>query len=236
MSVSYTSIGWNAHKRRYDAAIVAFVAICVGTFVGLTLLTRRSPSDISLPIVLIRALGVCSLSMLHVVLWIGPACRLDRRFLPLLYNRRHLGVATFVVGLAHAGLALVWYHGFGAVNPLVSLLSTNASFRSLTRFPFELLGLGALAILFLMAATSHDFWLKNLSPRVWRTLHSLVYVADAMLVMHVTLGALQSERSIGLALALSCGAAITIVLHLLAAGRESRIDRSRGITPTEHQA
>lgn len=235
MSVSYTSIGWNAHKRRYDAAIGAFVAICVGTFVGLTLLTRRSPADISLPIILIRALGVCSLSMLHVVLWIGPACRLDRRFLPLLYNRRHLGVATFLVGLAHAAIVLVWYHGFGVLNPLVSLLSSNTSFRSLTRFPFELLGLAALVILFLMAATSHDFWLKNLSPRVWRTLHSLVYAAYAMLVMHVTLGALQSERSLGLATALCLGAAITIALNLLSARQESRIDQTSNLAVTEQR-
>jgi hypothetical protein len=50
-------------------------------------------------------------------------------------------------------------------------------------------------ILSLMAATSHDFWLRNLTPPVWKTLHMLVYVAYALLVAHVTLGLLQSETS-----------------------------------------
>ena len=46
-----------------------------------------------------------------------------------------------------------------------------------------------------MAATSHDFWLHNLSAPVWKRLHMLVYVAYALLIAHVTLGALQSETS-----------------------------------------
>jgi len=39
---------------------------------------------------LIRGFGTARLLLLHVILCIGPLCRLDRRFLPLLYNRRHL--------------------------------------------------------------------------------------------------------------------------------------------------
>ena len=35
-----------------------------------------------------------------MILSIGPLARLDRRFLPLLYNRRHLGVTMFVLALA----------------------------------------------------------------------------------------------------------------------------------------
>jgi hypothetical protein len=37
--------------------------------------------------------------MLTIILSIGPLCRLDRRFLPLLYNRRHFGVLK-ALGLA----------------------------------------------------------------------------------------------------------------------------------------
>ena len=50
-------------------------------------------------------------------------------------------------------------------------------------------------ILFLMAATSHDFWLANLSAPVWKALHMLVYVAYALLMLHVTFGVLQGEGS-----------------------------------------
>ena len=42
-----------------------------------------------------------------------------------------------------------------------------------------------------MAATSHDFWLLMLTPRSWKALHMAVYVAYALVVMHVALGYLQ---------------------------------------------
>jgi sulfoxide reductase heme-binding subunit YedZ len=233
VSLAYTSVGWNRTKRRYDACIIAFIVLIVGGYTLLTVSTRPAPSDLSLPIVLIRGLGLCAIAMLHVVLWIGPACRLSHRFLPLLYNRRHLGVSTFLVALTHGVIVVLWYHGFGVVNPLVSLLTGNTSFFSLRRFPFELLGVAGLLVLFLMAATSHDFWLKNLSPKTWRTLHSLVYPAYALLVMHIVLGALQSERSGGLAWLVGAGAAITIALHLIAATREHALDRGAGVLAGE---
>src|SRR5204862_4895935 len=119
----------------------------------------------------------------------------DPRFLPFLYNRRHLGVATFLVALAHGTLALVQFHALGDENPFVSVLSSNTRWTSVSSFPFQQLGLAALAILFLMAATSHDFWLKNLTAPVWKALHMSVYVAYALLVLHVALGVLQSETS-----------------------------------------
>src|SRR5204863_719640 len=126
-----------------------------------------------------RAFGACAYVMLHVVLCIGPLARLDRRFLPLLYNRRHLGVLTFVVALTHGMLAVGFYHGFSDTPALVSLLTSNTEYRSLTGFPFEVLGVIALFILFLMAATSHDLWLKKLSQPVWKALHMGVYLAWA---------------------------------------------------------
>jgi hypothetical protein len=46
----------------------------------------------------------------------------------------------------------------------------------------------ALLILLLMAATSHDFWLKNLTAPVWKRLHMLVYAAYALLLAHLLLG------------------------------------------------
>lgn len=39
-----------------------------------------------------------------------------------------------------------------------------------------------------MAATSHDFWLKNLTAPVWKRLHMLVYAAYALLLAHLLLG------------------------------------------------
>src|SRR2546428_6173232 len=61
---------------------------------------RRPPRSTLFPYTtlfrsIIRAAGSAAFLLLHVVLCIGPLCRLDSRFLPLLYNRRHLGVVTF---------------------------------------------------------------------------------------------------------------------------------------------
>jgi nitrite reductase/ring-hydroxylating ferredoxin subunit/DMSO/TMAO reductase YedYZ heme-binding membrane subunit len=151
-------------------------------------------------------------------------CWLDARFLPLLYNRRHLGVTTFLVALVHGVFSLIQFHALGDVSPLVSVLVTSSDYTSFTSFPFQQLGLAALVILFLMAATSHDFWLRSLSPPIWKTLHMLVYAAYALVVAHVALGALQAERSAVLAFTLCAGMAVVLGLHLAAAIREARRD------------
>jgi nitrite reductase/ring-hydroxylating ferredoxin subunit len=98
-------------------------------------------------------------------------------------------------------------------------------------FPFQPLGLLALLILFLMAATSHDFWLKQLSAPVWKRLHMLIYLAYGLLLAHVTLGVLQAETSWLLAGALGCGLACVLSLHLLAARRERRLDAELAVAP-----
>jgi len=131
------------------------------------------------------------------------------------------------LGLAHGGFALFQFHALGNVNPFVSLFISNPRYGSVVDFPFQALGFLALIILFLMAATSHDFWLRNLTAPMWKRLHMLVYVAYALLVAHVTLGALQSERNAMLAVALIVGVSIVLSLHLAAAFREKRVDRAR---------
>ncbi|MFM9994823.1 MAG: Rieske 2Fe-2S domain-containing protein [Phycisphaerales bacterium] len=225
MSVGYTTVQWNRHKRIYDILVAAGVIVYVGLFVVVSRALWSGDHAVSFPIVAMRALGSCAAVLLHVILCIGPLARLNPRFLPLLYNRRHLGVITFLVGLTHATIAVGYYHGFGVLNPLVSLLATNTSFRSLTAFPFQLLGLGTLAIMFLMVATSHDFWLRNLSPGAWKRLHMLVYPGYALLVGHVALGALQTDRGVIAPAAMAVGVALVVGLHLIAGTREVRRDR-----------
>jgi nitrite reductase/ring-hydroxylating ferredoxin subunit/DMSO/TMAO reductase YedYZ heme-binding membrane subunit len=226
VSVKYAAVKWNRNKRVYDGLLAAGIALYLAMFFLVGKLAWRGDRALGDEVLLLRALGTCAYLLLHVVLCIGPLARFDRRFLPVLYNRRHLGVATFLVSLAHGALATGYYHGFGRLNPLVSLLSTNTQYGSLAAFPFEVLGVLALLILFLMAATSHDFWLKNLSPSVWKALHMLVYPAYALLVLHVALGALQSEHS-GLYVGLvGAGVALVVELHLAAGWRERRRDRA----------
>lgn len=221
MSVSYVAVQWNRHKRVYyliaTAGVVSFVAVFV-----LTSLLIRGPSAPTFPVLLLRSLGVCAVVLLHIILIIGPLARLTPRASPLLYNRRHLGVLTFLVGLAHASLATLYYGAFGDRNPVLVLLGTNTAFGSLSGFPFEVLGLGALLVLFLMAATSHDFWLKNLGAPIWKSLHMAVYGAYALLIAHVLLGSLRSEPSVIPRALLGLGVLLVGSLHIVA-GLRSRV-------------
>jgi methionine sulfoxide reductase heme-binding subunit len=224
MSVGYNAISWNRQKRIYDLVLVAGIVIYLGLFIGLSAVINPNATVETL---LIRGFGTGAILLLHIVLCIGPLCRLNARFLPLLYNRRHLGVTTFLLGALHGVFALIQFHALGNVNPLVSLLVSNTRYDSLAHFPFQPLGFVALVILFLMAATSHDFWLANLTAPVWKTLHMLVYVAYALLIAHVTLGVLQSETSSILAALLGVGMTFVLSLHLLAAQRERAVDAAQ---------
>jgi methionine sulfoxide reductase heme-binding subunit len=224
MSSEYRAISWNRQKKVYDLTVFLLLLTYVLLFVGIG--AWRNPTATS-ETLLIRAFGTAAFLLLHVVLCIGPLARLDRRFLPLLYNRRHLGVTTFLMGLAHGGFALFQFHALGNVNPLVSLFISNPRYGNVAEFPFQALGFFALIVLFLMAATSHDFWLRNLSAPVWKRLHMLVYVAYALLVAHVVIGALQSETSPLLAAVLIIGVATVLTLHLAAAFKTRGIDREK---------
>ena len=113
------------------------------------------------------------------------------------------------------------------------LFTTSTRYGSLADFPFQILGFGALSILCLMAMTSHDFWLHNLSAPTWKRIHMLVYAAYALLVGHTALGALQSDRNIALALLLGTGIVTVSALHLLAGSRELRADRTAAQAATD---
>ncbi len=221
MAVQYSPVLWNRQKRRYDLVILGLVACYLTIFC--TLQAVRFP-EITTETILIRATSTLAFLLLHVILIIGPLCRLDRRFLPLLYNRRHLGVVMFLVAAVHGVFSIIQFHTLGNVDPLVSLFSSERDYGRFSQFPFQPLGFAALVILFLMAATSHDFWLKNLSPRVWKTLHMSVYVAYGLIVLHVSLGILQQETSPVYAGLMGAGLLTIIGLHLLAAFRGNRHD------------
>jgi sulfoxide reductase heme-binding subunit YedZ len=227
VSATYRAVGWNAHKRAYDTWIAAGIAALLLLTVGLGAVVQPAATIETLAI---RGLAVTALVLLHVILSIGPLCRLDRRLLPLLYNRRHLGVSMSVVAPAHGVFALVQFHAGGDAQPLMHLL-TSGAWTSAADVPFQLFGAGALVILVTMAATSHDFWLHTLTAPVWKALHMSVYLAYALVVAHVAFGALQSERSPVLAATLGAGALWIAGLHLAVAWRERARDREADAAP-----
>jgi sulfoxide reductase heme-binding subunit YedZ len=222
VSHAYVAVQWNRQKRLYDASLAAGLALYLTLFVGLGALANPGATAETL---VIRGLGTAALLLLHVILCIGPLCRLSPALLPLLYNRRHLGVTMFALALAHAGFAAFQFHALGDVNPLVSVLTANTRFASVSQFPFEAFGLVALAILFVMAATSHDFWLAFLGPKVWKALHMALYVAYGLVVLHVSLGIMQDDRSVLIPAMLVSGFGLVATLHLIAGWRERSADR-----------
>src|ERR1700741_1898107 len=170
MSVGFRAVQWNRRKVVYDLILVAGVALYIAAFMGISA-WRKPPADWPAWINLrIDAFGSCAFLMLTAILSIGPLARLDPRFLPLLYNRRHFGVLTFGVAALHGWFVVDWYHAQGRLPALVSLLISNRHYGSFINFPFEALGIAALLVLFVMAATSHDFWLAFLSPPAWKAL------------------------------------------------------------------
>lgn len=226
MGHQYTAVLWNRQKKVYDLVILTGIVLYLVLFIVTSLILRP---EITQETLIIRATGSLSLLMLHVILCIGPLSRLNRRFLPLLYNRRHLGVSMFVVAAVHGVFSILQFHSLGNINPLVSVFASNLDYGSLHNFPFQTLGFLGLTIFFLMAATSHDFWLANLGPRFWKVLHMMVYAAYGLIIMHVMLGIVQSEPSMMLVALLGAGFLFVAGVHLLAGYRESKVDREKGL-------
>ncbi|HLP83736.1 MAG TPA: Rieske 2Fe-2S domain-containing protein [Phycisphaerales bacterium] len=223
MSVAYRAVQWNRHKVVYDVIVVVVIACVVLGYVAAARARHSGEEAISEVVLAIRGSAVAGLALLHVTLAIGPLARLTRWGSALLYNRRHLGVMTFVVCLFHATLATMFYGAFGDVLPIVAILRSG-DVRSVSGFPFEWLGFAALLILAMLAATSHDFWLRVLTPGVWKWLHMAVYVAYALIVLHVVTGALQSERDVAWGAALLAGCVTLACLHAAAAWKQRRVD------------
>jgi nitrite reductase/ring-hydroxylating ferredoxin subunit/DMSO/TMAO reductase YedYZ heme-binding membrane subunit len=217
MSAGFKAVQWNRQKYVYDAFLVAGVALFIGTFMIVGAL-RSPPADAAAWINLrIKAFGVCAFTMLTIVLMIGPLARLSPRFLPLLYNRRHFGVLTFLVALVHAYSVVDWFAVQGAMGDLVAELTGSPNYGKFIGFPIKALGLFGLSVMFLLAATSHDFWLALLTPRIWKALHMALYAAYGVLVMHVALGVMQEDRRAFIPLLLGASFALVVALHLAAA-------------------
>ena len=219
MSVGFRAVQWNRDKIVYDAILIAAVALFLAAFTAIYWRLHPPKSVADAIDIWIRATGTSAFLMLTVILSIGPLARLNRRFLPLLYNRRHFGVLTFCIAATHAWLMVEWFMELNAMPDLISELTDMNAYGKFIGFPFKALGMAALLVLFLMAATSHDFWLAFLRPPIWKTLHMALYVAYGLVVIHVALGIMQYERTPLIPLMLIAGFGTVTALHLVAGWR-----------------
>jgi nitrite reductase/ring-hydroxylating ferredoxin subunit/DMSO/TMAO reductase YedYZ heme-binding membrane subunit len=224
MSVSYKPVQWNRNKLIYDAILLVAIVAYILTFLHVAPRLASGGPPLDDPAIRMRAFGTCAYLMLTFILCIGPLARLDTRFLPLLYNRRHFGVLASLVALTHASHVLGWYFGFSPVDPYVALLSSNTSYGHLLGFPFEIFGVLALIALGVLAATSHDFWLSFLTPPMWKTIHMSLYGAYASVVAHVALGAMNAPYNGALAAVVGASVVCVCALHVMAARAGRRAD------------
>jgi nitrite reductase/ring-hydroxylating ferredoxin subunit/DMSO/TMAO reductase YedYZ heme-binding membrane subunit len=231
MSVGFRAVQWNRDKLVYDGILLAAVVVYMAAFAVISwrlFPPKNLPDAIDIGI---RTFGTCAFWMLSVILSIGPLARINPRFLPLLYNRRHFGVLTFVIAAIHFGFLLSWYIAQGNLPNLGGELTKWEDYGKFIGFPFKALGLAALLVLFIMAATSHDFWLLFLTPRAWKVIHMALYVAYALVVMHVALGSLQDhDQWPFVPLMLVAGSGTVTALHLIAAWREWKKDKGSALS------
>ncbi|MGE0724073.1 MAG: ferric reductase-like transmembrane domain-containing protein [Alphaproteobacteria bacterium] len=230
MSAGYRAIQWNREKRIYDAIVLGAVAVFIGGFTAIEV-ALAPPADARAWIDLrIRTFGLCAFLLLTTILAIGPLARLDRRFLPVLYNRRHLGVVTFLVAACHGAFVVEWFAAGSELPNLAAELTRWADYRRFVGFPYKTLGIVALAVMLVMAATSHDYWLAFLTPPVWKALHMAVYVAYGLVVMHVALGALQHSGQVPLAIVVVVAFGVVCGLHVAAGRAELSVDAGTALT------
>lgn len=220
MSNTYHGIHWNQHKIAYDLVILFVGILTVTTFIGASITIHPG---MTIQTLLLRGSAFVCLVFLHIILCIGPLARINPNFLPLLYNRRHLGIALFLTAAFHGVLAIVQHHALGDTFPLVSVFTSYAqeytawleSPATIGRIPFEPFGIIALCILYLMAVSSHDFWLRLFGPSTWKSLHTLVYVAYALIVLHVALGFMQTDIHPVYPVFLLSSGVVVFLLHVI---------------------
>ena len=174
MSTTYRAVAWNPQKRRYDL-------VAAGLIVGVSCRVRSRVQatlrpELTIETLLIRALGAAAFTLLQRHPLHRPAGAIgppvSAAALQPSPSRRddvHARARRTACSRSSSSTAL------GTLNPLVSVLVSNARYTTISQLPFQPFGLAALVILFLMAATSHDFWLHNLTaPGVEDAAHGRV--------------------------------------------------------------
>ncbi|MEQ8765269.1 MAG: Rieske 2Fe-2S domain-containing protein [Planctomycetota bacterium] len=224
MSAGYVAVQWNRKKMIYDAIVLTCVVLYTMIFSAVANLGRAEGHTYSSWLVDIRAWGSCAFLMLTTILSIGPLARLDRRFLPLLYNRRHFGVIFFFVAAYHGLQVIDTYYAFGSASKWRALFEYDTAFTAQT-VPFVLFGIAGLSVFGILAATSHDYWQKVLGPRTWKALHFGAYLGYLLIVMHVAFGAMQSEARPGWTTLVALSVLTVCGLHIAAARKSASIDR-----------
>jgi sulfoxide reductase heme-binding subunit YedZ len=122
--------------------------------------------------------GFIAIVYLYVALVISPLSKLvgERGWMKnLLFARRGIGVSAAYFATLHAVVAL--WGQIGGLSALALLPD-----RFVWAFGY---GAVALAVLFVMAATSFDKVVKYMTYSRWKLLHRLIYLGGILIILHV---------------------------------------------------
>ena len=124
--------------------------------------------DMDQRLLAIRTCSGTAFVLLNCVLLIGPWARFTKIIEKLYRHRRHMGVVTFLLGLAHFSLLFGPYFDYSFENAFMAL--------------FTFFGFTALLVMFFLALTSWDWCQKHIGSKQWKIIHAvslLIYVASA---------------------------------------------------------
>lgn len=142
---------------------------------------------------MIKTTGLMAIALLSITLFIGTASR----FLPSLNilkaHRKFWGILSFFIALSHGILIYIYYANYN----LAKLFNPeNPKYFGL------LAGLASLVILLTVTLTSNKWALNSLSPKTWKLIQSISYLALIFAILHFYLveskdGVLVIKRLLG---------------------------------------
>lgn len=153
--------------------------------------------------------GFISIALLYIAIVASPLTKVFPK-LPgkeqYLHARRAIGVSAFYYAALH-----VYITFFLQLGGFAGLGYLNATYTWSLGF-----GIFALAVLFVMAATSLDWVVDHMGFKRWKLLHRLVYFASLAVLLHLLLIGPHYDNGLTIAGAITYGAAaFLIVLEIL---------------------
>lgn len=160
------------NSRFYILVAVFLLSIFILSWLRMTI-----PSDQLFYIRAQQLYGLLAILFWYVALIISPLGYVigKKRMKKIEYARRAIGVSAFYFAALHGAIALwVQLGGLGQLQYLPELFKWS-------------LASGAVAILILgvMAATSFDWVVWRMTPKRWKLLHRLVYIAGVLAIIHI---------------------------------------------------
>ncbi|HLC79560.1 MAG TPA: ferric reductase-like transmembrane domain-containing protein [archaeon] len=134
-----------------------------------------------------KVAALASIGLLAIAFLLGPLSKIiPHTFAPMIYARKPIGLAGFVLGLAHGAYSFFVIYGG----------SLEKTFFENPKMLGAVLGIIGLFIFFLMAITSTEKAVKKMGYARWKTLQRTGYIALFFVVAHFII--LEVKPDIGL--------------------------------------